>query len=270
MEETGAGDQAGEAVHNVEVDGAQAMIDDADLLDYEPEEDDLHSNSQKDSTLNTANNGRLKIVVTDSSLHEQWEESMLSAEVGWIVIPGARINELTAAWKIEYLEEPRPMDVVLLGGLHNIVRGSPGPNIVVALRHFVDLVSWQGEHFHPEVPNTCAIGTLSYPPSVCWFEDDGPVPHDFNNQLRNMKWLNMQIERINSESGIKAPNFPALGVRKETRLGRGITRHRLQHWQGSSRGDKLFPNTELKKKMCRQIGKYFVHNTGNDKDQATE
>ena len=39
------------------------MIDDADLLDYEPEEDDLHSNSQKDSTLNTANNGRLKLLL---------------------------------------------------------------------------------------------------------------------------------------------------------------------------------------------------------------
>ena len=82
MEETGAGDQAGEAVHNVEVDGAQAMIDDADLLDYEPEEDDLHSNSQKDSTLNTANNGRLKIVVTDSSLHEQWKKVCYMLRLG--------------------------------------------------------------------------------------------------------------------------------------------------------------------------------------------
>ena len=53
----------------------------------------------------------------------------------------ARINELTAAWEVEYREELRPMDIMLLGGLNNIINGSPGPNIVDALKHFVDLVS---------------------------------------------------------------------------------------------------------------------------------
>ena len=78
-----------------------------------------------------------------------------------------------------------------------------------------------------------------------------------------MRWLNSRIEQINAESGVKAPNFPALGVRKDTKLGIATTRHRLQHWQGLTRRDKLFPSPELMKKMCRQIGKYFLHNTGD-------
>jgi len=148
MEKMDTGDQAGETVDKHLVDGAQAMedlldyepaeenpdmyecsvngaqaIEDTDLLDNEPEEEelsnyiqkinlsggqakkfskirngvpkcgicsdqillgyetlDIHhnhfSNVQKDSVLDDPTTGRIKICLTDSSLHEQWETLM--------------------------------------------------------------------------------------------------------------------------------------------------------------------------------------------------
>ena len=215
-----------------------------------------------------SDNIRLKICVTDSALHEHWEDEMIASiggdfQVLWISIPGARVNELIAAWEIEYRDEARPLDLLMIVGVNNVAEGSPGPNILDAMNQFVDLVKMQGGRIHPSVPNTCVIAPLSYPPSICWFEDDGPVPDNFLNHLRNMRWLNQQIELLNLELGYKAPNFPTLGIRKETRFGRGSTRHRLQHWQGPSRREKVVLSVDMQKKMCRQIAKYFLHNTGD-------
>ena len=227
------------------------------------------SSKMSDSTSNSASKnpeGRIKICVTDSTLHEHWEDEMVNAAGGsfpvmWISIPGARISKLVAAWELEFRDEIRPMDVMLIGGVFNVAKGSLGPNILNAMSHFVKLVCWQGERLHPSEPNTCVIATMSYPPSLCWFNDDGPVPTTFENHLRNMQWLNHRIEALNLETGMKAPNFPTLGIRKENRFGVATTRHRLQQWQGSTRRDKMSVSSDIQKKMCRQIGKFFQHNT---------
>lgn len=180
------------------------------------------------------NSSRRKICVTSVILLEDRQSTVVEigsgevSHVDWICIPGARINTLTEAWEIEYINEKKPMDVILIGGLENVKKGKSGPSIVNAFKHFIDLVQWQGEHFHPDNPNTCTIGTLIYPPQMCWFSDDEQVPSTFHNQFRNIRWLNLQIERMNTESGTKSPKFHTLGVRKVTRYGRGQTRHRVE------------------------------------------
>ena len=211
---------------------------------------------------------RLKICITSSVLSEHWlssndENSGDAIHINWICIPGATINQLTTAWEVEYFNEKRPMDIMLIGGINNIIRGSSGPSIVNAFRHFVNLVDYQGEKYHPEEPNTCVIGPLYYPPKLCWFEDDGQVPPSFQNHLRNMRWLNQQIENINRESGLKAPNFPTMGVRKVTKYGRGRTRHRFEHWREANRSDMLHLRDDQRTKMARQVARYFAHNTSN-------
>ena len=228
-----------------------------------------HYSSRLSENFSNHSQARLKICVTDLALHEQWEEDMIrniggDFQVEWISIPGARLSELMAAWEVEYRDEIRPMDVMVIGGVNNVAKGSPGPYILSSMHHFVDLVYLQGDRIHPSHPNTCLIATMSYPPSICWFEDDGPVPHNFVNHLRNMRWLNQRIELLNHELGLKAPNFPTLGSRKETRFGQSATRHRFRQWQGANRRDKMVPSAEIQKKMCKQISKYFLHNTGNN------
>ena len=208
---------------------------------------------------------RLKICVTSSTLSEYWRSETArffgdDFHIHWICIPGATVNQLSTAWEIEYGEETRPMDVLLVGGLVNVIRGTPGPTIVSAFQHFINLVNWQGES-HPDEPNTCAVGTLVYPPSLCWLEDDGPAPPTFDNQLRNMRWLNKQIENLNYEAGIKVPNFPTFGVRKVTKNGRGITKHRMEHWRENERSEMLHLRDDQRIKMAKQVARYFQHNT---------
>ena len=210
---------------------------------------------------------RLKVCVTSSALAEYWmsEKVKFSGDdfhIEWICIPGATINQLSAAWEIEFGDESRPMDVLLVGGLTNVIKETPGLVIVRAYKHFIDIVQWQGEQNHPDEPNTCAIGTMYYPPSLCWLDDDGPAPSNFINHLKNMRWLNHQIELLNMEAGTKSPNFPTFGVRKVTRNGRGKTRHRFEHWRESERAKMLHLSDDQRIKMAKQVARYFAHNTG--------
>ena len=134
----------------------------------------------------------------------------------------------------------------------NVIRGTPGPTIVSAFQHFINLVNWQGE-YHPDEPNTCAVGTLVYPRSLCWLEDHGSAPPTFVNQLRNMRWLNKQIEKLNYEAGIKVPNFLTLGVRKVTKNCRGMTKHRMEHWRENERSEMLHLRDDQQIKMAKQV-----------------
>ena len=212
---------------------------------------------------------RLKICVSSSMLHKFWEtdnQSLVyegnSTHIDWLTIKDARINQLTAAWEVMYLEETRPMDVFFMGGIEDIIRGRMGPSIIKALKYFVELVEWQGRK-HPEEPNTCAISTLYYPPKLCWLDDDKLMPSNFDNQLRNIRWLNQKIEELNAKSGIKVPKVPCFGVRKLTRHGRSTTRHRMEHWKEENRDEKLHLTDDQRMKLGRQVVRHLLHNTGN-------
>lgn len=208
---------------------------------------------------------RLKICLSSSTLHEFWEPSDSSLQyegdsthIDWVTMSGARISQLTAAWELQYLNETRPMDVLVVGGLDNIIRGQTGPSIVKALEHLVDLIVWQGRS-HPEEPNTCAIATLPYPPRICWLKENEEAPTNFDNQLRNIKWLNRKIEEINLKSGVKVPKFHSFGVRKMTRFGKQTTKHRPEHW----REDGMELSDDQRIKLGRQVGRFFLHETAN-------
>ena len=112
---------------------------------------------------------RIILCLSSSTLHEFWQPTDSSAQyegdamhIDWLTLSETRISQLTAAWELAYLNEKRPMDVLVVGGLDNITRGQTEPKIVAAIKHLVDLVQWQGRS-HPREPNTCAIATLPYP-----------------------------------------------------------------------------------------------------------
>ena len=117
---------------------------------------------------------RLKICVTSAELHKYWETETVpfsgglpfngtQIHVDYLSIPGARLNELTAAWEIEYFDEPRPMDVILVAGIGNVMKGHEVDSIMRSFKHFIELVEWQGTRFHPNVKNTCGIATYVLP-----------------------------------------------------------------------------------------------------------
>ena len=116
-------------------------------------------------------NQRVSVCIFSSPLHEFWapRESREcyegdSLHIEYITILNARINELTVAFGIQYLDDRRPMDVILVAGIDNLVKGQKKESLIKAYKHLVDLVKWQEEKFHPDVENTCGIATLYYPP----------------------------------------------------------------------------------------------------------
>ena len=209
-------------------------------------------------------NDRLRIIIAASSLHEFWnprEEGISypgdSSHADYLTIPGARINELTTAWELIYFQEKRPMDIFLSAGHENLLKGQSVNSIMVAIKHFIDLVEYQAEKFHPNSPNTCVIGTLYYPPRLCWLPNNGNMPHSYVNHYDEMKELNGKIEALNMKHGLKAPNFPTMGIRIEKIYGRPVTKHRWQHWKEVDRTEKLHLIDSLRIKTAQQIHKYF-------------
>ena len=107
---------------------------------------------------------RIKICVASSLLHEFWaprESNVIyegdKSHIDYITIPGAKVIDLIDAWKIDYFQESRPMDVLLVAGLNNLAKGYKPDSVLRDYDYMVQSVMYQASKFHPETPNTCAI-----------------------------------------------------------------------------------------------------------------
>ena len=220
---------------------------------------------------------RLKICLSSSTLHEFWaprKEDITyggdSEHIDYITIPGASIIDLIEAWKIEYYEEKRGMDVFIVAGLNNVKDGDDPQTIMRDYDHLVQMVHHQAYKYHQNVHNSCAIATLIYPPQLCWFPDQGSCPPDFSCHLEDIRWINFQIERLNDERGIKVPNFTTFGLRVGNRTTkdtygnitvRHTTTHRYEHWREDEFRWMLHLDDQRRIKMGKQVGRYFLHET---------
>ena len=208
---------------------------------------------------------RLKICVSSSALHKFWSLRKYEGDknhIDYLTIKGARINDLTAAWEVQYGNVAQPMDVLLVAGLENVAKGAEVSSIMRAYEHFVKLVKWQGEKYHPEVENTCAIATLMYPPTICWLEDGGAPPSGLQNHIDRVRTLNNRIEHLNYSQGIKVPNFATFGLRKVNRGRRALTLHRWSHWSKSDSGKRRMRlRGDIRVKLGRQVEKFFRFET---------
>ena len=224
---------------------------------------------------------RRKVCLSSSILHEFWapRDHRSSpvyegdrSHVDYITIPGGRISDLTNAWKIEYFQDSRPMDVILIAGLNNLIKGYTPDEMLREYDHLVQFVHYQAHKYHSELHNTCTIGTLYYPPQLCWLPGKGNCPPGFKNQLADMQYLNSEIERLNQESQLKSPNFPVFGVRgggkyvmnvQGTWEWKDTTHHRYNDWREKEVGSMLHLNDHMRMKMGRWVGKFFAKETGN-------
>ena len=232
------------------------------------------------STHSSAQLTRRKVCLSDSMLHEFWAPKYSTttiyegdkAHIDYITIPGGTVTDLINAWKIELFQETGPMDVLLIAGLNNLVRGYSPESILRQYDHLVQYVMYQAHKFHPEQHNTCTIGTLYYPPQLCWLPSEGKPPPGFRNNLSAMQYLNHEIERLNYESRLKSPNFTVFGLRgggKYTMDVHGswawkdLTHYRFGDWREQERCNMLHLNDSTRMKMGRWVGKFFKMETGN-------
>ena len=98
----------------------------------------------------------------------------------YVTIPGGTLETLFHAFMLDNAAQPKPMDIFVVAGYNNLVKG-----------YSRDFIGWHIEHFVkyvkelqscPGSTNTIAIGTLLYPPQLAWFSDNGPEPENYNNQ----------------------------------------------------------------------------------------
>ena len=223
---------------------------------------------------------RIKIVVSDSTLHEffaatpphghpQYPGDRL--HVDYITIPGSDINTLKNAFRTEYVEKFHgfPYDVCLVAGYNDLVREHSREQIKSDLREFSSLVI---EAQSGLTPNTFAVSTLMYPPQLAWFPDNGEFPYPgYINQKEKIDWINHEIHVLNVSNQVRNyPGFHTYGVRKDTRkrydiygqLHQRVVRyHRWEHWRESERGRMLHLRNDRRYKMGQALVNYFLHNT---------
>ena len=225
-------------------------------------------------------NTRRKVCLSDSMLHEFWAPKYTTniiykgdkSHIDYITIPGGTVSDLNNAWKIEMFQETGPMDVLMLAGLNNLVRGHSPESILRQYDHLVQYVMYQAHKFHPELHNTCTIGTLYYPPQLCWLPTEGKPPTGFRNTLSDMQYLNYEIERLNQESRLKSPNFTVFGLRGGVKYvmdkhgswsWRDQTHYRFGDWREQERCNMLHLKDSMRMKMGRWVEKFFRMETGN-------
>ena len=179
---------------------------------------------------------------------------------------------MTHAFRIDYEEETRGLDVLVVAGLNNILKGDRMEELLNKFAVFRDTVMWQARKYHQAIPNTFAVATVLYAPQLCWFPDDGPLPSPgYRNRLNEMQWLNSSILKFNEAMGIKsAPRIHKFGIRVDNKSSQdeyGNIRvlhkvnHKWEQWREVERDRMLHLGDNKRMDLGRSINKYFEFNT---------
>ena len=224
---------------------------------------------------------RIKVVVTDSTLHQFYAPPGYSAtqqydgdtmHCDYISIPGAIIDDLTHAFRLDYVEKvhPKPLDVVIVAGYNDMVNGYSRQSIMESFTRFADYVKMAG--IQHGMKNTVAVSNIMYAPQLSWFPDNGPLPRNHQgNQVEKIDWLNQAILSLNLDNNItEFHRLHKYGVRAYTRKEtdqygqvhlRKIKCHRFEHWREHDPAEKLHLTNSQRFKMGAAINKYFVQRT---------
>ena len=224
---------------------------------------------------------RIKLVMSCSTLHQffappptaqlKQEYEGDAVHTDYVTIPGAKVEDLQQAFRVEYGKVKTGVDVLLVAGLNNVVEGDSMEDIMFKIQLFKETVAKQAWH-HPDKPNTFAVATLLYPPQLCWFPDNGflPDPH-YVNRLDEMQWLNTQLMEFNESNGcLLVPHMHKIGVRIANRsnkdqYGQVSVRNRVFHrwgqWREEARYNMLHLNDEMRIYLGRTVNKYFRFNS---------
>ena len=186
-----------------------------------------------------------------------------STHVDWLTIPGARIEELTYAWRLDYHREVLPMRVVLVAGLNDLVRGGTVQSVTSQIERFKDNVDAQN-YYHPGSKNTFAVAPLLLAPKLVWFPDNGREPPRYVNRMNEVVAINDWIAEFNRKNDMGAlPRFHTWGHRTSIKKLRDGSRwefqtHRWNEWRVTEPDhDKLHLTDKMRVKMGQNIIKYF-------------
>ena len=171
------------------------------------------------------------------------------------------------------------MNICVVAGLNNLIRGESIDEIMKHLENFYTDVSNQSKMYHPDNPSTFTMATLIYAGKLCWMKNDGNLPYDgYINKYEMMSSLNSRIVEfnknifshqidiyrqrtaINSQNiKCKSPKFHLYGVQiKKNKKGEKIERHRWSWWrQNEPHEDSLHLADKRRVTMGKAVGNYY-------------
>ena len=213
----------------------------------------------------------LDVCLSDSTLHEfhrPKEPGVVcpadSSHVDWLTIPGATVEDLLFAWQVEYGREVRPMRILLVAGLNNLVKGGDFESLTEQYKRFGHNVSYQGNRFHPGKASSFAIAPLLPAPKLVWFPDNGVTSPGYVNRRDEVASINEWVKTYNYKNGIhQVPALNIFGTRTTKKKVEGgdkveFKTHRWNLWRSSEANeDKLHLVDKERVRMGQYILKYF-------------
>ena len=193
--------------------------------------------------------------------------------VDYITIPGAKIDTLTNAFILDYVDKPhsRALDVVLVAGYNDLISGCTKQQLMDRFYRFTTTVM-NAVTDNTQESNTVAVGDIMYAPQLTWFADNGPLPSNHQgNMIDQVEWLNQAILALNLHNGItEYHRLYKYGIRNYTRKRvdlygaeqhQRIKMHRFEHWREQDPTRMLHLTNEQRYKMGAAINNYFVCRT---------
>ena len=105
---------------------------------------------------------KMRIVLSSSTLHGFWIDGYEGdiQQVDWVTCsPGASIQALLHMWHADY----KPMDLLIIGGLNNLIKGESGDRFMARLDDVYHMVVSQGRNNNGTNRNTIGCATMFYP-----------------------------------------------------------------------------------------------------------
>ena len=211
----------------------------------------------------------LDICVSDSTLHDihyPKEAGVVcppdKAHVDWVTVPGATVSQLLYAWQVEYARESKPMRVLLVAGLNDLVKGGNAEDLIAQIERFDANVNYQNLH-HPSKHNSFAMAPLLPAPKLVWYPDNGPTSPSYVNRREEVEKVNEWIKNFNQKNNIQeVPGFHVMGTRSTKKVVDGVQQdfktHRWNQWRASEAWeDKLHLVDKMRVKMGTYVLKYF-------------
>ena len=212
----------------------------------------------------------LDVCVSTSQLHEFYQPREMgvvcppdTSHVDWLTIPGAKVEDLRLAWRVDYSKNTKPMRILLVAGLNDLAKGGTFDTLTAEIKRFNEVVKQQGREFHPGMNNSFAVAPLIPAPKFVWFPDNGPTPPGYTNRREEIEQINEWIKGFNRDNNIsQVPGFHTWGTRTTKRMVDGerveFKTHRWNEWRASeAAGDKLHLVDKMRVKMAQYVVKYF-------------
>ena len=187
--------------------------------------------------------------------------------IDYITIPGATVKDLHHAFLAEYGNVHRPIDVLLVAGLNDVLKGATVQQIMKDIEDFKESV--RSLCILDETWSSFAVATLPFPPKLVKF--DAETRNIQSNYIQTLIDLTTSIRELNRADAHPmiptnlAPCFHTWGMRINrhpriigpANLLEHVSTHRLTLWRELKPKDMLHLNDHLRLKMGKSAIEYF-------------